>query len=375
MSFVDAHTHLELLALKTVPFEKFRSVEGLVRYLKGLEEEVILAWGWDENRLDRALYRKDLEGIGKPVLLLRMDAHTGVANTALIKTLKVENPELFDEERGYLYEGLLWEAVDKLKPRGNKMKQQLLRALKRAKELGVREVHDYVDPELARLYAELDRDLPIDVVLMPYYEGYREVLSLFEAEGFRRLKFGWVKVFVDGSIGARTAYLREPYEDDGENRGKLLRGCGELAAIIRELESRGLRVSLHAIGDGAVEECLRAFGEAKPGLKYHRIEHAVLIDETQAERARELGLLLCVQPNFKPFFRKTYLKALGRERFERCVPLSLLDRVGVDMVFGSDMMPFDPGYGYRYAREILGDEKARYYYGGWREENKYSFKT
>ncbi len=258
-----------------------------------------------------------------------------------------------------------------MKPKEESMREALRRAVFTARGFGIEEVHDYVDEELAELYLSLEEELPLRVVLMPYHEHYRGVVDLLKERGPEKLSLGWVKVFVDGSVGARTAYLKEPYEDRKDSRGLLLRSAEELTSMLKELESEDLRASFHAIGDGAVEECLVALERAKPELKFHRIEHALLLDREQALRAKELNVLFCIQPNFKPFFRETYLKALGEERFRYAVPLKLLDSLGVDMVFGSDMMPFDPSYGLGYAREVLGREKAEYYYSGWRKVKDY----
>jgi len=93
-----------------------------------------------------------------------------------------------------------------------------------------------------------------------------------------------------------------------------------------------------------------------------------MIDYLQAQRVKELGLILCIQPNFNPVFMQTYLKALGKERASKLNPIKMLDELGVDMVFGSDMMPFDPEVGIEYASKILGREKAIYYYGGWKKK-------
>ena len=367
MKFVDAHTHLELFAFRDVPLEKARSVEDVRSMIRGSPKEVVLGWGWREEYLKIPLEREHLEDIPKAVLLLRIDAHVGVVNGRLIDMLGLKKNSKFDPDKGYLYEEELWKVASLLKPTGERMKKLLLRGLRKAASMSVVEVHDFVDGELARIYADLE-NLPVSLVLMPYYESYEEVVDVVKSSD--KLRLGWVKIFVDGSIGARTAYLKDPYEDTN-GRGMLLKDHGELAFAIQELESKGLRVALHAIGDGAVEECLKAFERAKPKLPYHRIEHAELITEEQALKAKELGLLLCVQPNFTPFFKETYLRALGKERFERINPIYMLDRLGVDMIFGSDMMPFDPTYGFEYARRTLGDRKARYYYGGWRDEGRY----
>src|SRR3972149_4926361 len=197
---------------------------------------------------------------------------------------------------------------------------------------------------------------------------YEEVLRLFDKYGEDEfIRLGWIKIFVDGSIGARTAYLKEPYRDK-TSRGILLKTEEEIIHIIKELEGKGLRVAIHAIGDGAIDVVLNAFEKADIKLKQHRIEHAEMIDSDQVKKVKEMNIILCVQPNFNPVFMQTYIKALGEDRARRMNPLKMLDEMGVYMIFGSDMMPFNPEVGLDYASQILGKQKALYYYSGWKHK-------
>jgi predicted amidohydrolase YtcJ len=361
---------MEIFAFKEVDLEGAESLRDLLRTLESFRGDLLVAWGWDERRIGVFLERKHIDHLEIPLLLIRVDGHVGVVNSRAIEVLGLEGKEKVDLERGLIYEETLWETANRMKPKGERLLRCLRRGLERAGEMGIVEVHDFVDPEVAELYLSME-ELPLRVVLMPYYEGYREVVRMVEDSRREDIRLGWVKVFVDGSIGARTAYLMEPYADREGWRGVLMKSWEEIAKIVEELESLNLRVSLHAIGDGAIEECLRAFEELGPRLRYHRIEHAELITEDQALRAKRLNLLLCTQPNFNPYFMDTYVKALGKGRAERINPLRMLDSVGIDMVFGSDMMPFDPRFGFRYAQKVLGRAKAEYYYFGWREEGRY----
>ncbi|NPA32454.1 MAG: amidohydrolase family protein [Aquificae bacterium] len=186
----------------------------------------------------------------------------------------------------------------------------------------------------------------------------------------KNLKLGWVKLFADGSISARTAYLKEPYRDT-PSRGKPLITQEELISAIKKVESLGLRLSVHAVGDGAIELVLRAFERAKPKFRYHRIEHALLITPSQIERAKEMGLLLCMQPNFSCFYRELYKKALGEERAKRANPFALADGLGAELIFGTDMMPFDINYAVRCAQERIPKERVLYLFGGWKERKDY----
>ena len=349
---------MELLALSSVPFHSFRKKEELIEHLKSLNKDKLVAYGLDYSL---GIKSEDLNAVEYPVLLLYKDGHKGIMNDGMKKLLKKEKNVLVEQE--------LWEAVNFLKPSEEELKGYILEGLKKAKEMGITEIHDYVDQKVAKIYFEID--LPINVVLMPYYENYREVLNLFERYGVReKLKPGWVKVYVDGSISARTAYMKEPYYDT-KTRGKLLISEDRLVEIIRELERERLRVSLHAIGDGAIEVALRALEKAQISLKYHRIEHAELITEEQIKKAKELNVLLCMQPNFNCYYGDIYEKALGKDRAERINPVDLVDELGAELIFGTDMMPFDINYAVECAKKRLPEEKVIYYFGGWKYDKNY----
>lgn len=373
MEIVDAHTHLELFLLKNIPIEKATTKREIIELIENTgETKPVVAWGWSEEKIGEAITKKDIDRFPFPVLLIRVDAHMGVVNEKAIEEIRIKPSAKFEPEKGYLYEEELWNAASffKLNFKSKNTEKALLRAQEEAISKGIVEVHDFVDLKTAEAYFKLRENgkLKLKAVLMPYYRDYKKVLELFEIHGEDKLiKLGWVKTFVDGSIGARTAYLKEPYLDK-PSKGLLLKQEEELISMIRELEKKGLKISLHAIGDKAIEVALSAFEKANIRLKGHRIEHAEMIDYLQAQKVKELGLILCIQPNFNPVFMQTYLKALGKERVIKLNPIKMLDEMGVDMIFGSDMMPFDPEVGIEYASKILGREKAIYYYGGWKKK-------
>ena len=349
---VDAHTHMELFAFWEVPFNEFSNKKELIKYLRSLKKEKLTAYGLDYSL---GLTFEDLNEVPYPILLIYKDGHKGIGNEALLKELSLDSPILKEHE--------LWEIANKLKPKGEDMRKALERGLQKAKEMGLKEIHDFVDEELARLYSEMEP--PLNVVLMPYFEHREAVLKYTN----KNLKVGWVKIYVDGSISARTAYLKEPYEDT-QTRGVLLVEEKKLAEMIKEVETLGLKVALHAIGDGAIEVCLNAFERANITRKYHRIEHAELITEEQIRRSKELELLLCMQPNFSCYYSEIYKKALG-ERAERINPFDKVYEAGVELIFGTDMMPFDVNYAVECAKKKLPEKAVLYLFGGWKKVKDY----
>jgi predicted amidohydrolase YtcJ len=366
MKFVDAHTHLELFALKTVPVERARSKKDLIDMIQNAVDKPVIVWGWSEESLGENMTKSDIDGFPFPVLLIRIDGHVGVVNNKVIERFNLKPSHNFDEKKGYVFEELLRHLASSLKPKD--ITKALLQAQTEALSRGILEVHDFVDHNAARTYFMIRGrgDLQLSVVLMPYYETYERILKLFDTYGGDRLvKLGWVKVFVDGSIGARTAYLKESY-CDRPSRGNLLVTEDRLISIISELEKNRLRISMHAIGDAAIEVAVNSLEKANINLKGHRIEHAEMISADQVKRLNDMSVTLCVQPNFNVVFMKTYEKALGDDRARSINPLRMMDEMNAEIIFGSDMMPFNPQVGLNYASDILGNEKALFYYGGWK---------
>jgi predicted amidohydrolase YtcJ len=153
-----------------------------------------------------------------------------------------------------------------------------------------------------------------------------------------------LKLFLDGALGAWTAALSEAYRGGGT--GLLLHSDVELRRSLLAARATGKPVALHAIGDRAIEQGLNALEElarAGVGLAQVRLEHAQFITEPQARRARDLGLVLSMQPNFNAE-SETYADRLGPRALEANDPFRMLiDQVGFrpghDLLFGSDGMP------------------------------------
>ena len=135
-----------------------------------------------------------------------------------------------------------------------------------------------------------------------------ETLDRYLEKGFEpghgdeMFRLGPMKLLTDGCLGARTAALREDYSDDAGNRGMLTYEQEELNALIRKAHKAGMQVFIHAIGDGAIEESLKAIEQAL--LEHPRENHRHIINHFQIagsdlfEKAAELGVLADIQPVF-----------------------------------------------------------------------------
>ncbi|WP_243286819.1 amidohydrolase family protein [Geothrix terrae] len=176
------------------------------------------------------------------------------------------------------------------------------------------------------------------------------VPALFEAlPSEAQAECAGLKVFTDGALGGRTAALAEPFLDGAP--GLLLHTDEGLRQALAALHPHGKALAVHAIGDRAIGQALGALEDLdRQGLRFPqvRLEHVQFITEAQARRARDLGLVLSMQPNFTSD-SVDYADRLGPDTLARNNPFrTLIDRVGFrpgrDLIFGSDGMPHGLAY-------------------------------
>jgi len=127
-------------------------------------------------------------------------------------------------------------------------------------------------------------------------------LGLLTDFGNDMVKIGFVKILSDGSLGARTAALKEPYSDKPETSGMMLYTQKRLNKLIQKAHNAGLQLAVHAIGDRAMTAVVKAFEKALkeyPRENHrHRIEHCSVLNLKLVRRMKRLGLIASVQPHF-----------------------------------------------------------------------------
>lgn len=162
------------------------------------------------------------------------------------------------------------------------------------------------------LLAEMEAEgrLTARVKVPFHFKPHMDLSELDRAEALRAefhtdmLRSGFVKMFMDGVIDSRTAFMLNDYPGVPGERGEPLFEAERFRAICTEIDRRGLQIAVHAIGDGAVrqtidgyEAALRANGRADAR---HRIEHIELIDRADVPRLGALGITASVQPPHPP---------------------------------------------------------------------------
>lgn len=159
-----------------------------------------------------------------------------------------------------------------------------------------------------------------------------------------RLRSGRIKMFMDGVVDSGTAFLVGDYADRAGWRGEALHSAEAFAAAAIEADRRGLQISVHAIGDGAVRRVLDGYKAARkangPRDSRHRIEHIELLHPDDAHRLRALGVVASMQPPHPPgamdFPLEPWRSKAGTGRWPRAFPVRALLNDGVPLAFSSD---------------------------------------
>lgn len=392
--FVDAHVHLLSTGLCELGWRL--DLSGLSRdgTLAALAEtaaergegEWVIGVGWDESnwRDSRYLTRRELDRLApnSPVGAARRDGHLLVVNSAALRMigediLSHDQKDDIDEPKGELRETAAWTVLEAIEPDRSTLAAALSAAARRCHQLGVTTVHTMSPSQRVSILLENRGRNCLRVVV---YQRARRLVDLAEPspqEGDfddEWVRFGGVKIFADGSIGATNAAVREPFRSGGS--GVLTHDDATLSELIRRADDAGCQTAIHAIGDRAIEQVLRVHSAVgtSPALR-HRIEHLELPTKEQIDRTKRLGLCASMQPNFIGNWSGSgslYERQLGPARDASSNPLRWIIDAGVPLAFGSDGMPVSPLYGLHCAvnaphpvqRLTVAEAIARYTSGG-----------
>lgn len=318
--------------------------------------EWVVGMGWDQEAFPDRRFpsRGDIDDIspGNPVAVSRVCGHIALLNTEAIRRLGIAGRQGPEYERdaageltGIVKEEALAEVFGGVPRTTERLAADLQAVDAEAARMGLTALHCIVSPEgyreellaLAGLAAEDRLALRYRVYVPP------ESLSYVEEKGLRgklaggRVRINGVKIYADGSLGARTAALREPYSDDRANSGILRHSDEDLATLVDRVDAAGLQAVVHAIGDRAVEQAVEALavvaGAKNP--RRHRVEHAALAPRDLRGKMAKHSIRAAVQPSFVT--SDTWAAdRLGDERVRDLYPFRSLAREGVVASGSSD---------------------------------------
>jgi len=162
------------------------------------------------------------------------------------------------------------------------------------------------------------------------------------------IRAGYLKGFIDGTLGSGTALMFEPFKDDTSTCGLPQMSYEELEEKVLAADKMGFQIGIHAIGTRGNHWVLNAYEKAIQvnGRRdsRHRIEHAQLLVDDDLQRFSDLGVIASMQPTHCITDKRFAEKRLGLERCRGAYAWQRLLKAGASVVFGTDwpVEPLDP---------------------------------
>ena len=349
-AFNDSHLHLMWVGRRASGIEcaGIKSINEIINLgrktiaqLKPAQNAYIQGSGVDPDRFNdgdkRDLCREDLDKITTehPLIISRHCGHTVYCNSLALKIagLSETAPNVqggtIEKDKTGKPTGVLRENAAVLvqkkmpSPSIDDMKNWIRLAMKKAHSMGITACGSY----------DVDGPDYDDIV-----RSYREVYDEYKQEGKPGLRVGlqmgisgnekilekhiqrntgnplwqdtqWgdflfiqaIKLFADGTLGGRTAFMRQPYNDNPNTTGFLLMEKDKLNHLIQKSAANGMQVLVHAIGDAGIDTVLSAFEKVtSPGSNplNHGIIHCQITTPDLLERMARNKILAIVQPGF-----------------------------------------------------------------------------
>jgi predicted amidohydrolase YtcJ len=368
----DAHVHLSMLGKRLLGRQIDLSATKSVDEVKAkvalwIRERHVPngAWvygaEWNERRwttseLPRSTAPLDEAAPSNPVLLRRVDGHTGWANSRALRLAGITR-ETPDPAGGVIVRdasgeptGVVLDAAQALVARHlppesqGDIEEECAAAMDACARAGLVEVHvagiGIREERALRHLAETGR-MPVRVYAMlsaerPDLDDRLAIPPVIEPIG-GRLTIRAVKAFADGAASVHGAWMLAPYHDQPSNRGIQRITAANLERLAQVCVARGYQLAVHAIGDAAVREVLDVYERihAGRGDVRFRIEHATYIDPSDLPRFRDLSVIASMQPTAGGEARVHDL--IGGERMGEFQPWHALLETGAHVAFGSDV--------------------------------------
>ncbi|MFA7075281.1 MAG: amidohydrolase family protein [Candidatus Izemoplasmatales bacterium] len=339
-AFIDSHLHFLGLGYydEIVNLNNALSIGEIYNLVENIDSEIVYGRGFNqENLIDQRMPTKnDFNKINKPLVLLRVCGHVAVVNQAMLdlmgftKSTKQINGGSFNYDTGLFTERTLDYIYQALpKPTKEDIKRYAMKANRRLLENGITKIasddfstfnlpYELIVEAINEAYEENLIDVEItEQVNLPIDKLKDFINKGYVNKRFNNFRMGPLKILADGSLGGRTAALKKEYSDDSNNLGILTYTDIELYELVGLASKNDMDTVIHAIGDRACEQALKAIIKAQK--KYPRktpcnaIIHAQVTSKSQIDLMRKNNISAIVQP----IFINTDIKIVNERLSER----------------------------------------------------------
>lgn len=393
---IDAHGHVIGLgfAALTLDLSGTNSLEEAQAAIRGYaakypDRRWIIGRGWNQEKwgLGRFPTAADLDTAvaDRPVWLERVDGHAGWANSRALEiagiTAATKSPaggriEMVDGKPSGIFVDMASELVAKHVPAPRPVERDL--ALAEAQQallkVGVTAIAD-MGTTVAdwQSYRRAGDEGWLSVRIFGYAAGIDNMVAIAGPRPTPwlyddKLRLGGVKLYLDGALGSRGAWLKKPYADVPGQTGLPLLVPAELRNMMVRASMDGFQTAVHAIGDAANAEAIGAVEDLAPtytGDRRWRIEHAQIVDPADLPRLAKNGIIASMQPVHQISDRLMAEARLGPDRLAGAYAWNSILKAGGKLAFGSDVPVESPNPFHGIAAAITREDANGQPFGGW----------
>lgn len=369
-AFGDGHLHFSNWALIAGAFFDVRDAvdfEDLGRAIKEFaavnrNSKVLAAFGASRHSIAerRLITRKELDDFlpDRPLYIICYDGHSAILNSRMLDKIPDEIRAIrgFHADTGHVFHEAYYRATDfvsKTVPPLTMVKS-IINGFDLLAERGIGLIHPVEG-------IGFPRDLDVKLVdwiarARAKKNGFqtRLLFQTMDVDKVAKRKLprigGCFATALDGCFGVCDAALHSPYSNDPDNRGILFYSDEQVVDFAKRANRAGLQIEMHAIGDAAVSQAIRALSEALRDFPRedhrHTLIHACLITPEDLRKCADLGIGITLQPGFliSPLEPVDYLEEILGQRVRTSSPLRDMLDSGILLSGGSDapVTPPDP---------------------------------
>lgn len=377
----DSHLHLYQVgeAMSLCNLVPAKSIDDVIEIGRQFLEEnkgikFLKGRGWNQDYFisgeARLLNRFDLDKISTeiPIVFDRVCGHVVTGNTKALEMLSINENVTVDGGEIYLGEdgkpnGIFTENATAILKYFNPEKSEddmervFIKAADYALSLGITSVQscDIMSKDFQSMFNMIHNIYDNNKTKLRYshqfnFQDINDFKTYLETEfktgqyDERFLSKGALKLFKDGSLGARTALMLEDYADAPGTRGVSALSDEQLQALCNLATENGIPVVTHAIGNGAVESVINAYENTMDNGENplrHGIVHCQITNTAQLNRIAKLNIPVMYQPIFLDYDTKIVESRVGKELAKTSYAFNTLYNLGAPVSLGTDS-PVEP---------------------------------
>ena len=398
---IDAHGHVMGLGFQqlTLDLSATSSLAEAQAAIKAYaakypDRRWIIGRGWNQEKwgLGRFPTAADLDAAvsDRPVWLERVDGHAGWANSKAMEiagvTAASKSPpggriELTGGKPNGIFVDAAGELVGKFVPvpRPAERDLALAEAQKKLLSQGITAIADMgTTIEDWQSYRRAGDDGWLSIRIFGYAAGIDNMVAIAGPRPTPwlyddKLRLGGVKLYLDGALGSRGAWLKKPYADAPGQTGLQFLASAEIRNLMVRASMDGFQTAIHAIGDAANAEVIDAVEELAqtyPKNQRWRIEHVQIVDPADLPRLGKNDIISSMQPVHQTSDRTMAEARLGPDRLKGAYAWNSVLKAGGKLAFGSDVPveSADPFAGL--ATAMTREDASGQPFGGWRPEER-----